>query len=85
MNISQLCADGLYDRISEADSLYGDFESTHEALGVGMEEWKELGDAIRENDPDKIRRECLDLAAVLIRLHDQIETSASLKMRSFAK
>jgi len=85
MNISQACADGLYDRIDEADSLYGDFQSTHEALGVAVEEWQELGDEIRANDPEKIKRECLDLAAVLIRLHDQIDSSQRLKARSFAK
>lgn len=84
MNISQECADGLYDRIAEADSRYGDFKSTHEAIGVAMEEWQELIDEIRRNDPNTIKRECLDLAAVLIRLHDQIG-NAGLKLRSFAK
>ncbi len=55
-------------RIQSAQASYGDFASTHEALGVASEEWDELRDAIRSNDMDAVLHECLDLAAVLIRL-----------------
>lgn len=46
--------------------------STHEALGVAIEEWDELRDAIRSNDLKMVAYECLDLAAVLIRLARQL-------------
>ncbi len=44
------------------------FASTHEALGVACEEWDELRDAIRQNELGAVEHECLDLAAVLLRL-----------------
>lgn len=55
-------------RIQMARKRYGDFASTHEALGVAMEEWHELIDAIRSNVIGDVQKECMDLAAVLIRL-----------------
>ena len=42
--------------------------STHEALGVALEEWDELRAAIKSNKLGAIEWECLDLAAVLLRL-----------------
>jgi NTP pyrophosphatase (non-canonical NTP hydrolase) len=60
--------DELEHRISFAEHRYGDFASTHEALGVALEEWDELRDAVRVNDLQSVEQECLDLAAVLIRL-----------------
>ena len=72
----------LYDLIAKADKRYGNFTSTHEALGVCLEEWNELQDAIHANDIDAIRKECIDLAAPLIRLHDQLETCEALRRRS---
>lgn len=65
-----------------ADVRYGDFASTHEALGVACEEWQEFIEAIHANDLAKIAAECLDLAAVLIRLHDQLGTVQMLRDRS---
>ena len=59
-------------RIEAADVRYGPFASTHEALGVAIEEWDELRDAIRANDLKMVAYECLDLAAVLIRLARQL-------------
>lgn len=56
------------ERISAAQSRYGDFASTHEALGVALEEWDELRVAVHANALASIEDECLDLAAVLIRL-----------------
>jgi len=63
--------------MSEADARYGDFASTHEALGVAMEEWHELIDAIRANDIGAIQLECMDLAAVLMRLANQLAVDDS--------
>lgn len=60
----------LQERIDAADARYGPFASTHEALGVASEEWDELRAAIHANNLTAMRNECLDLAAVLVRLAD---------------
>ena len=80
--ITRETADGLERRIDIADTRYGVFASTHEALGVFDADFRELKDAIRANDIEAIRKECLDLAAPLIRLHDQLETCEALRRRS---
>jgi len=72
----------IHRRIVTAREKYGDFASTHEALGVAIEEWDELRDAIRSNDMANIASECLDLAAVLIRLADDITTKDEIVKRS---
>ncbi len=69
-------------RMKMAQDRYGDFASTHEALGVACEEWDELRDAIRENDLSSVEQECLDLAAVLIRLVHSLRTSDYTQKRS---
>lgn len=69
-------------RAAIADARYGDFASTHEALGVALEEWNELQDAVRANSMESVREECIDLAAVLIRLARQIRSSRALTARS---
>ena len=53
-----------------AEARYGSFASTHEAMGVALEEWHELIESVHANDIAAIRHEALDLAAVLIRLAD---------------
>lgn len=73
---------GIKNRIRAADARYGPFASTHEALGVACEEWDELRAAVHANDLAAVQRECLDLAAVLVRLHDEIEGNESLRSRS---
>lgn len=65
-----------------AQQRYGDFASTHEALGVALEEWHELIEAIKSNDLPWIRAEAIDLAAVIIRLACQCEDSDAFKNRS---
>lgn len=65
-----------------AQSRYGDFTSTHEALGVALEEWHELIDAVQHNRIESVREESIDLAAVLIRLAEQCRSSENLKRRS---
>ena len=72
----------LIARMATAHSRYGDFASTHEALGVALEEWTELIAAIHANDLEAIRHEALDLAAVLVRLADQLEAGGAIVRRS---
>ena len=69
-------------RMTAAAKRYGPFASTHEALGVACEEWDELRAAIHGNDLDAVERECLDLAAVLIRLARSLRNSANTRARS---
>jgi len=61
---------------------YGPFTSTHEALGVALEEWNELQAAVRDNNQMAIEHECLDLAAVLIRLARLMRNSKYMHERS---
>lgn len=53
---------------ARAQERYGDFSSTHEALGVLSEEWDELRAAIHANDLDAVQREAVQVAAVAYRL-----------------
>ena len=69
-------------RMQRAGDRYGPFASTHEALGVAVEEWDELRDAIRDNQLDAVEHECLDLAAVLLRLVISLRTSDITRNRS---
>ena len=52
----------------QAVTRYGAFASTHEALGVACEEWDELREAVRANKIGSVEMECIDLAAVCLRL-----------------
>ena len=61
MTIDEIDA-ALYARIKSADARYGPFASSHEALGVIMEEFDALRAAIHANDLDAIAHECLDMA-----------------------
>lgn len=63
------------DRMVSAESRYGEFASTHEALGVALEEWDELRAAVKANALGSVEMEALDLAAVLIRLAHLMRTS----------
>ena len=75
--ISRDTEDRLNSRMAASDARYGPFASTHEALGVACEEWDELRAAIHSNDLEAVRSECLDLAAVLIRLADSLTNPAT--------
>ena len=77
-----ICAPGIQARILRAETRYGPFASTHEALGVCSEEWDELRQAIHENDIKAIKHEALDLAAALIRLHDGLDKGSAMAERS---
>jgi hypothetical protein len=69
-------------RIARAQARYGDLASTHEALGVATEEWDELRAAIKANALVSVEEECLDLAAVLIRLARALRSSDYTLKRS---
>ena len=58
----------IYEIAGRAHGRYGDYTSTHEALGVISEEWDELRAAIHANDIPAVRAEALDIAAACYRL-----------------
>ena len=66
--MADACLTDIEARISRAHDRYGPLASTHEAMGVALEEWHELIDAVRSNKIGAVEWECLDLAAVLLRL-----------------
>jgi NTP pyrophosphatase (non-canonical NTP hydrolase) len=72
----------LEDRMRSAAERYGVFASTHEALGVAVEEWDELRAAIQSNKLESIADECIDLAAVLIRLARACRNGGEFASRS---
>ena len=76
------CTEELESRIAKAEARYGPFASTHEAMGVAGEEWDELRDAVRSNVLIDIREEALDLAAVCIRLADNLHDIEAMRARS---
>jgi DNA-binding FadR family transcriptional regulator len=61
---------------SRASQRYGDFASSHEALGVLVEEHQELLEAIRANDIDRIRTEAIQVSAVALRIAHACEYGA---------
>ena len=72
----------LSGRMHYAETRYGPFASTHEAIGVALEEWRELLDAVRLNDMAQIEAECLDMAAVLLRMVYCIRDGGAFAERS---
>jgi len=52
---------------------FGDFTSTHEAMGVLSEEWDELRAAIHANSIQATSREAKQVAAVAFRLFSMCE------------
>jgi hypothetical protein len=80
--ITAKTTNALWARIGAADERYGNFASTHEAMGVAAEEWDELRAALHSNDLGAIQREALDLSAVLIRLVDQLDYAETMRRRS---
>lgn len=72
----------LEDRIAKARERYGPFASTHEALGVALEEWDELRAAVHANALASVESECLDLAAVLVRLARDLRNTSYTQKRS---
>lgn len=69
----------------ESADRYGDFTSTHEALGVALEEFEELRRSIQQNLIEQTREEAIDLAAVCYRLAVQCRLPSSTAMRERSK
>jgi NTP pyrophosphatase (non-canonical NTP hydrolase) len=67
---------------AKAHARFGAMASTHEALGVALEEWHELLDAVRANELKQIEHEAIDLAAVLVRLARACRNGGSFQRRS---
>ena len=68
--------------MDKAQARYGDFASVHEALGVAMEEFDELRNAIHENNLPWVAHEAIDLAAVLLRLVECLDRGGKILDRS---
>lgn len=68
-----------------ASRKFGAFRSSHEALGVALEEFNELCDAVKSNDMAQITRECADLAAVCIRMGEAAQKDLPFIRRSGGK
>lgn len=60
---------------ARAESRFGTLRSTHEALGVLLEEFDELKDAIHRNSREDIRKEAIQVAAVALRLANACASS----------
>lgn len=69
-------------KATAAQLRYGPIASTHEALGVALEEWDELREAIRSNKLGSVEMECIDLAAVLLRLARACRNGGEFAKRS---
>lgn len=65
--------DELREEMIRAQIRYGNFASTHEALGVLTEEYHELIGAIQGNRVDRIQQEALQVAAVALRLAESCD------------
>lgn len=63
----------LLEECEYAQARYGNFASTHEALGVLTEEYNELIEAIRGSRMDHIRGEALQVSAVALRLAESCD------------
>lgn len=66
----------VWAEMDRADSRFGDFRSSHEGLGVLIEEMDELRQAVRANAVESIRDEAIQVAAVAIRLARACRTQA---------
>lgn len=82
MSYSFACYQELSSRIDKANSTYGPPASAHEAMGVALEEWDELKAAVHLNAREAIREEALDLAAILIRMYDELRPGSEMAKRS---
>ncbi len=60
--------ENFLDEIERASRKYGPFTSTHEGLGVLLEEICELQEAIHKNDHKGVEKESIQVAAVAYRL-----------------
>ena len=58
----------IRDELDRATTKHGDFSSTHEALGVILEEFEELKEAIKNGDKENGQEEAIQLAAMCLKL-----------------
>ena len=65
-------AECLGEEIEKADAKFGPFRSSHEGLGVLIEEVSELTATIRLNDCFGIIREAIQVAAVACRIAESM-------------
>jgi NTP pyrophosphatase (non-canonical NTP hydrolase) len=68
--------------VERSQSRYGDFASTHEALGVLLEEVNELGRAVQANALESVRGEAMQVAAVAVRFALHCRDHAAFAARS---
>lgn len=72
--------DWMVAEMERADKKYGPFRSTHEGLGVLIEEvHAELIPAIQANDRDQIALEAIQVAAVAMRIVQSLDRKATQK------
>jgi NTP pyrophosphatase (non-canonical NTP hydrolase) len=78
--------DALFNAVLEeaayASERWGDFASSHEALGVLTEEYHELLEAVRLNNVEWMRREAIQVSAVALRLAHACEMGAFIARSS---
>lgn len=74
--------DEITSEAERASLKFGPFTSSHEALGVLVEEVAELTDAIRANKLESIRMEAIQVAAVALRLAVHCRDHAAFARRS---
>lgn len=53
--------------LDRATALHGKFHDAHHGYAVILEEFDEMWDEIKANDPVKTRKECIQVAAMAIR------------------
>lgn len=68
--------------MDSAEARYGTFHSTHEGLGVLVEEMHELVEAIRSNMLGSIELEAIQVAAVAARLAESVANNVETRDRS---
>lgn len=61
-------SDAILAEAYRAERTYGEIRSTHEGLGVLVEEFDELKNAIHVNDRGQVYAEAIQVAAVALRL-----------------
>jgi hypothetical protein len=64
-------ADDVLCEVERASARFGPFNSSHEGLGVLIEEIRELEDAIRANSMEAIAKEAMQVSAVALRFYAQ--------------
>ena len=74
--------DEIKKEAAQAQDKYGDFTSSHEGLGVLIEEFDELKSAIHANDLAAIEIEAIQVSAVALRIALSCWSSLEFRARS---